>query len=322
MPFVIFRTFLSLIIFGVLLVGIYTAFKQFSGIDIVKINLLQKDVIGLIANFIPTSVSLPLNLDKLKEEKQVIGTNNASTTPAKSKRTLLFKFILVADSHDANENLKKALTASKVEFVIGLGDYTDVGTLDELKAAKKIFDSSGIRYFVTAGDHDLWDSRNKEKNPLNNFNQVFGPSYQSFSYKNTRFLILDNSDNYLGLGDSQLSWLKEEIDRIKIEGSSQLILAFIHEPLYHPSSTRMMGKVTESLMTEAKDITKMLKEAGVKEVFAGDIHYFTRYTEPETGLAMTTIGALTDERNAEAPRYVMVSIYDDGTYDVEDVEVK
>jgi hypothetical protein len=325
LPFVIFRSLLSLVIFAVLLSGIYMAFKQFSGIDIIKVNLLQKDILGLVTSFLPSSITLPAKLTDLKNvssENEVTEQEQASPQDSAPRKIpkLLFKFTLVADSHNDNENLKKALT-NKTEFTIGLGDYTSVGQVNELQAAKKVFDSSGTRYFVTAGDHDLWDSRNKGSDARLNFNQVFGSSYQSFSYKNTRFLLLDNSDNYKGLGEAQWKWLREELDRIKVE-NPPLILVFMHEPLYHPSSTRVMGKVTASLRDEAKEITKLLKDSGVKGVFFGDIHYYTSYNEPDTGLAMTTMGALTSERNVQNPRYGVVSIFDDGTYSVEDIEVK
>ena len=320
--FVIFRTFLSLIIFSVLLVGIYNAFKQFSGIDIVKINLLQRDLIGLIAGLLPSS-NLPPGLEKFKKQA---GSNGGNSEEEKKRvideKAIEFKFMLVADAHNDNVNLKQALTQTPTDFVIGLGDYTDVGSVDELKAAKAVFDSVGLRYYLTPGDHDLWDSRNKQSLPSTNFGAVFGPSYQSFFYKNTRFLLLNNSDNYTGFGEAQLNWLKDESGRIKQENNSNLILAFMHEPLYHPSSTRIMGKVTDGLRVEAQNVAMMLRDLGVAEAFFGEIHYFTRYTDPDSGLPMTTVGALTGERNAQSPRYVVVSVFDDGTYEVEDVEVR
>ena len=314
LPFVIFRSLLSLIIFGIFLIGIYGAFKQFSGIDIVKINLLQRDILGLVTNFIPASVSLPQSTTSVEEQKEV--------SKPKVQTDLEFKFMLVTDSHNDNTNLKKALTQVPVDFVIGLGDYTEVGSISELEDVKKVFDSVGLRNYLTAGDHDLWDARNNNKPSGINFTQVLNSSHQSFSYKNTRFLMLDNSDNYTGFGEMQLKWLMEEISRIQVENSSQLILAFLHEPLYHPSSTRIMGKVTPSLVDEAKKVTKLLKGAGVAEVFSGDIHYFTRYIEPETNMPMTTVGAITADRNAQSPRFAVVSVFDNGTYEVEDVEVR
>ena len=65
-----------------------------------------------------------------------------------------------------------------------------------------------------------------------------------------------------------------------------------------------------------------LKEAGVKKVLAGDIHYFSEFEEPVTKMPMNTIGAVTIERNPQAPRYGVVSIFDDGTSRVEDIQIQ
>lgn len=327
--FVIFRTILSFCIFGVLIYGGYIAFKQFSGLDLVKLDF-QKDLPSVVTTVLSQlQIKIPKDLQNISTKKGAVsGIEQENTTEEKEanfkpKAPLSFKFVLAADSHNDNENLKKALSQTKgISFVIGLGDYTDVGTLAELQSAKKIFDSAGIRYFVTPGDHDLWEARDKGRDPLFNVTQVFSRPYQSFNYKNARFLILYNADNYLGLGEDQKKWLEAELSRVKEEKETNLVLAFTHEPLYHPSSIRGMGKVEPKLIDQAKEITKILKNGGVVEVFAGDVHYFTRYTEPETGMQMTTIGALTGVRNAQNPRFAVVSVFDDGTYDVEDIEVR
>lgn len=331
--FGLFRLLLSLTIFAVLLGGGYSAYKQFSGVDPIKINPQSA-----ISNFISTDKAFSIiygllsldfkpkeiiNNQKIIPKDNQAKTNQVSTSGAKSA-DVAFKFAILADSHNENDFLGKALDQAKsanVKFIIGLGDYTDVGTLSELQNAKNEFDKTGIRYFVTAGDHDLWDSRNQQGPALENFNKVFGQSYQSFAYDQVRFLILDNSDNYLGWGDQQLNWLSSEIERIKKE-QPMLILAFFHEPLFHPSSTRIMGKTIPTLREEARKITLRLRDLGVKETFSGDVHYFTRYHDSESGLAMTTLGAVASLRNAQLPRFVIVSVYDDGTYQVEDVEIR
>ena len=49
-------------------------------------------------------------------------------------------FAVVADSHNANDNLQKALDRAKeagVDYVIGLGDYTQVGSIEELPTIKE-----------------------------------------------------------------------------------------------------------------------------------------------------------------------------------------
>ncbi len=336
--FVTFRLTLSLLIFAVLLSGIYSAYKQFSGVD--PKNLSPKAVISNFGSVdkLFGMVSGLLSMDIKQKVQQstgkVAGESTQNVIPAdsqpqtekpKSKSAAAFKFALVADSHSENDLLGKALRQAKdqkVAFVIGLGDYTEVGTVTELTNAKKELDSAGIRYFVTPGDHDLWDSRNRGLGATTDFNQVFGPTNQAFSYGNARFMILDNSDNYLGLGQAQTDWLKTELDKSKNNPETNAVFALMHEPLYHPSSTRMMGKVTPELKNEAGKVIKILKEAGVKEAFFGDIHYFTQYSEPTTGLSMTTIGAVASQRNTEDPRFGIVTVNEDGSFKVEDIEIK
>lgn len=328
LPFVVLRLFLSLAIFVILIGGIYAAYKQFSGVDPKGIDP-KALVSGILSSRDLGSLLKIFSVD-IKQKQSIIPQANPRSSSTRnqepaSKATLLFKFAIVSDSHNENDFLKKALNQAKAKdskFVIGLGDYTEVGTIEELTAAKKEFDGAGLRYFVTTGDHDLWDSRDKQMSPLSSFNQVFGPSFQSFSFEGVKFLILDNSDNYTGLSDDQFKWLKFELDRVRSEKGLRLILAFMHEPLYHPSSTRVMGKVTPSLIDQAKNLAKLLKNRGVREVFTGDVHYFTRYNDPQSGLLMTTLGAVNSQRNAQTPRFAIVSIFDDFEFNVEDVEVK
>lgn len=320
--FVMFRLVLSIIMFTLLLGGVYSAYKHFSGYDPLKLDpksVLNQASIGILSSFKLTegiSGKLP---------QKVLGqdVNNQPVIPASK---LLFKFLLIADAHSDMGNLRKALVQAKkdfpyIQFIVGLGDYTEVGTLAELNAAKKEFDASGLRYFLLPGDHDLWDSRDKGLSPDANFRQIFGPTYQSFSFNNFKFMLLYNSDNYVGMGADQLDWVSMELDRAKTE-RNRGILVFVHEPLYHPSSDHIVGRVEKKLKHEATSLIHTLAEAKVKKVFAGDIHFFSQYNEPETKLEMVTIGAVTIERNPQSPRFGIVSVFDNGASSVEDVEIK
>lgn len=342
--FVIFRLCLSIVIFAVLTVGAYSAYKHFSGVD-----PLKSDPKTLILSFLESAQTTEL-IDQIFGLKladigrqKVIGLvkKDSSTTasegvttgspgskaarPAANKERL-FSFLAVADSHNDNLNLGKALNQGRalypdIRFVIGLGDYTDVGTVEELKRSKTEFDSLGVRYFVIPGDHDLWDARNRNLDPEANFTQVFGPPYQSFEEEGVRFILLNNSDNYVGLGQEQLDWLRRELG--KERGSDfRMIIAFVHEPLSHPSSTHTMGRVNKELKDQARQMLGMLKDGGVSHLLTGDIHFFTQFVDAEVGLSMTTVGAVTSQRNAQAPRFAVVHIYTDTTISVEDVEIK
>lgn len=305
--FVIFRLCLSMVIFAVLLGGIYSAYKHFSGIDPLKIDP-QALVMNLIKSKIPKSESVP-----------------APTSLPPEQKPVNFSFLLISDSHSESNYLNKAVIQAKektdLKFIIGLGDYTEVGTTEELADLKKVLDGSALRYFLAPGDHDLWDARDKDLPAETNFNKIFGPAYQSFVFDNIRFILVNNADNYLGISDAQFTWIESELERAKQEGNSA-VYAFMHEPLYHPSSDHIMGAINSDLKLQTRSLTFILKEGGVKEVFFGHVHFFSRYTDPVSGLPMTVVGALTTRNNAQAPRYAIVNVYADGSLGVEDIEVK
>lgn len=334
--YMVFRLILSLVMFAILLGGIYAAYKHFSGLDPLKLdpqavfsNILkaktpQQFLLALSSIKVPQSLSNQINqkISDRNNDKNIL----QDLTKQSGSGKVAFKFLLVADSHSDNANLQKAINQAKqgnpdLAFIIGLGDYTEVGTLDELKKAKTEFDLAGLRYFLTAGDHDLWDSRDKQKDPGANFREIFGPTYQSFTYENFRFLILFNSDNYLGISDEQKNWLNLELEKAKSDQALG-IFVFVHEPFFHPSSDHIMGRVESSLKEEARNIVRKLKDFDVKKVFAGDTHYFSEYSESETNLSMVTVGAITIERNPQAPRYAVVTVFEDGNTGVEDIAIK
>ena len=320
--FILFRLILSLVMFVVLLGGVYSAYKHFSGFDPLK---LDPQAVLRSALSARTPKQLLTILSSVKLTQGLSSTINQKVL-GQTKSSYSFKFLLIADSHNDSPNLQKAISQAKsanpdLAFIIGLGDYTNVGTIDELRNTKKEFDTAGLRYFLVSGDHDLWDSRNQKLPADANFKQVFGPTYQAFTYQNFSFLLLDDSDDYLGFGNIQLDWVSSELEKSKAEGIKG-IFVFLHEPLYHPSSDHFMGKLESSLKQQAQSMIFQLKQSNVKKVFAGDIHFFSEYEEPTTKLPMVTVGAVVTDRNPQAPRYAVVTVYGDGSTKVDDLPIK
>lgn len=321
---------------GVLALGLIQAYRTFSGYDPLTLspkslvnNLLSSDsayelLTGLLSFNPSTSLSTAKKLlsDKPKNNSQSVSKDSI-------KANLKFRFALVADSHKDNQGLNKALSqakASGAKFVIGLGDYSEVGTVDELRLAKQQFDTAGLAYYLTAGDHDLWDSRNKNLSPEQNFKEIFGSPFQSFSYENARFLLIYNSDNYLGIDSLQLKWIEDELSRISSEngvsGSKKVTFSITHIPLYHPSSDHIMGKENPKLRNQTEHLRSLFKRHNISEVFYGDTHFYSHYTDPENSLSMTSVGAVTSERNPQSPRFALVDVFDDGSYNITDVEIR
>lgn len=328
------RTMLSLFMLIVLSAGLYSAYKSFSGIDPLKLSpkgtiksLLSSDtaynLINGILSFNPKSLTVANN-----PTHQVYPAS--SQTPAAPaprptpKPVLAFRFAVVADSENDNDDLLKALTQAKsagAQLVIGLGDWTQVGTVEELSNTKTGFDKAALNYYLIPGDHDLWDSRNRNLSPTYDYNQVFGKDYSSFTFQNSHFLLIDNSDNYHGVGGEQLQFIQNDLETSS-GNNPKSTFVFVSTPTYHPSSDHVMGGIEPKLHGQAVFLDNLFKKEKVSEVFGGDTHFYSAYTDPATALHMTAVGAITAYRNLQGPRYALVDVYADGSYNIQDTEVK
>lgn len=317
---------MSLVIIVILGVGLLQAYKAFSGYDPMKLD--SQSLQNLLTS---GSAEQALNSLLSLNPQEKTGEGDQGDPPAgggnkgkTSNAPVLFRFAVLADSHKDTLSLEKALNQVRdegVKFVIMMGDLSDVGTLAELESTKRVLDASGLTYYAAAGDHDLWDSRDKESDPPKNFSQVFGKTYQSFSNQGVRFILIYNSDNYLGLDGVQLAWVEDELNRALAE-TPKRIFVFAPTPLFHPSSDHVMGKVTPKLASQAEHLTTTFKKSGVDLVFSADTHFFSRFTEPKNELDMVTVGAVTSEKNPQAPRFAIVEVLEDGNYNVLETEIK
>lgn len=260
---------------------------------------------------------------KIKQVKQDSGKSE------NYKKTIL-RFALVADSENDNEDLKKALDQAKgsgVNFVIGLGDWSTIGTKSDLTAAKNVFDASGLKYYLTPGDHDLWDSRNRGDDALFNYIDVFGEPNHSIEASGIKIDIVDNSDIYKGIDQKEWDGLLESLRK-----PAKLHFVFSHKTPFHPQSSHVMGSENEQVAIQAKKYIELLEENHVDGFFAGDLHFFARFSSTggstsggnssANGVRITTIGAMDRERNFQGPRYGVVTVYDDYSWDVSDVEIR
>jgi hypothetical protein len=324
LPVKIFQIFISLIIFAILGIGLYLSFRSFTGMDPLTLNpqSLSKNILNsekaydLINKLLSYS---PTDAFKSNTSNQSQNSNNSSSSPTK------FKFAIIADSHKDITNLASATQQAKKEnaaFIIGMGDFSDVGTIDELSKTKAVFEKSGLPYYLTPGDHDLWDSRNQKLSADYNFRQLFADPYQAFTYQNTRFLLVYDTDNYLGLGQLQLDWLQNSLKTFRDSHPNYLLFVFAGTPLYHPSSDHIMGKVEPKLKNQASQLISLFAQNKVAEIFAADTHFYSQYKEPETNLKMTTVGAVTNDPNPQSSRFVMVDVLENGSYNVRSLEIK
>lgn len=319
----LFRLIMSVVIIGIMGLGLLQAYKAFSGYDPMKLD--SASLQGLLTS--ESAYSTLIGLLTFDPKKSVglgdQGSQGDKGEETRSDSPVKFKFAVLADSHKDTLSLEKALNQARdagAEFVVVMGDLSDVGTLEELESTKRVLDASGLTYYAAVGDHDLWDSRDKESDPPKNFKQVFGKTYQSLSYDIVRLILIYNSDNYLGLDGVQLQWVEDEL--VRTGEGAELTFVFAPTPLYHPSSDHVMGKVTPKLTGQAEHLITTFKRANVDLVFSADTHFYSKFIEPKNELPMMTVGAITSERNAQAPRFAMVDILEDGDYNIVETEIK
>lgn len=322
----LFRLVMSLIIIAILGLGLLQAYKAFSGFDPLKLDSnFLKQLLTSDSTYQTLIKLLTFNpKESLQTDENIMSGPDEFLEGPKSSAPLKFKFAVMADSHKDITSLERALQQAKdegVEFVITMGDLSDVGTIEELAATKQVLDNSGLIYYASPGDHDLWDSRDKESDPPKNFTRVFGKTYQSLSFDNVRLLLIYNSDNYLGIDGVQLKWIEDELERAALD-EGELIFVFAPTPLYHPSSDHVMGKITPKLTSQADHLATTFKRLGVDLVFSADTHFYSTYKEPKNDLDMITVGALTSDKNPQASRFAVVDILEDGSYNIEETEVK
>ena len=254
---------------------------------------------------------------------------------------------LVADSHNENDLLGKALRQASgmgINFVIGLGDYTNLGTVGELEAAKREFDKSGLQYFVTAGDRDGWESRNRG-DAATNFEKVFGDATQVLEKQGVQFVILDNSDIYRGIAPEDWRLLEEVTKVSKVSKVSKgetnstsdtfvtsdtfdtseqprLRFVFAHKTPFHPQSKHVMGEDSQEVSRQARKLIELMEEEKVDGFFSGDLHFFAKFNSSGGSVKITTIGAVASERNFQGPRFAILTVFSDYSWEVEEVEIR
>ncbi len=326
----LFRLFLSIIIIAVLGLGLLQAYKAFSGYDPISLSP-QQTIKSLLTsegayNFLKGLLTFSPQ-ESLKQAQKAIQNEDITTdglTNPESNAAIIYSFAVLADSHLDYQNLAKALAQAKgdgAQFVIGIGDLSDVGTIEQLTQTKSVYDAAGLPYYIAPGDHDMWDSRNQKKDASQNFMDVFGSPYKAFSYQNTRFILINNADNYLGIDSTQLAWIEDELKNID-QTATQQIFVIADIPLFHPSSDHVMGKTEPKLKAQADHLMSIFARAGVKQVFSADTHMYSSYKDPTNNLPMITVGAVTSDRNPQIPRFLMVDVREDGSYNTRQVEIQ
>lgn len=140
-------------------------------------------------------------------------------------------------THDVIEQIV-ANEAHSASFGITLGDIV-FDDLDVMEPHNEAVALVGIPWYNVIGNHDLnFDAPNDELSD-ETFERHYGPSYYSFDYGPTHFLVLDDvtwvaaqgdedARYYGGLGERQMEFIRNDLAGIPEE---QLVVLLMHIPL-------------------------------------------------------------------------------------------
>ena len=188
--------------------------------------------------------------------------NAASKNEVKNE----FFFVQLSDTHwgfsdpkinpDFGGTLKKAVSAvnslsTPPDFIMFTGDLTHT-TDDEKERRRRLKEFHDIVADLKVktvrfmpGEHDA----SLDKGVA--FREVFGATHYTFIHKGVNFIVIDNvSDPTGSIGDEQMTWLANELKKIKKDAR---IVVFTHRPLFDLAptwdwATRDGAKAIELLM--------------------------------------------------------------------------
>ncbi len=190
------------------------------------------------------------------------------------------------NSIDKLRDAVSTLKSDSVDFLINLGDMIDKD-FASFKPVMKIIDSSGIKTYNIAGNHDYSiDSSYKKKIPF-----MSDPEgrYYSFSYQSFRFILLDGNDistyksdnkesikqgeNLIarvktsgeingmdwngGIGNNQLKWLTKQLEEAML--NNEKVFLICHFPVFPESTHNLLNyKEVLSILEKHKNIIAWL----------------------------------------------------------------
>jgi len=242
------------------------------------------------------------------------------------------KIGIISDVHQDLASLSNSLFILKnknINFVIIIGDLTNYGDLSSLLEVQRVLNESGLTYYVLPGDHDLAQSVGPT-----NFIQVFKDGHYKVSLENINFVFLDNSANFTPILPSTISWFNDIINDVDFLILSQPIFT---DSLNLPFQKMFMGSTVtqpdpnflenqQRVRRQRDEIIKKVRDSSVKAVIAGDHHKSSVAIDPvNSKLTHHTLGSISTELNGlpqrliQTPRFSILNIYSDDSYNIEDL---
>jgi len=175
-----------------------------------------------------------------------------------------FSFAVFSDpqiGHDYQSRLgrfRQEVAGRGIEFFCVLGDLTNDATADEVDSIKLQLERVGLPYYVTIGNHDLYQADGWER-----FKENYGPScYVVTVAGRIKLIFLDTADGTLG--PTQFDWFEEVL-----RDTSYTKVVLTHFPVFDGEKPVMWRLASDA---ERVKVQSLLKRYGAFAWCAGHIH--------------------------------------------------
>ena len=163
----------------------------------------------------------------------------------------------------------------KPAFVVITGDLINQGSSDAQAAEYKRITSkldAKIPLYSVAGNHDVENEPTKET--LARYRARVGPDYYSFKSGDITGIVLNSNlqkgaKNVPDEAAKMEAWFKAELEKAK---GAKHILVFQHIPYFKKEAAE--AEVYDNIPLDVRQrYLQMMRDAGVKWIFAGHLHY-------------------------------------------------
>lgn len=333
-----FRSSFAVLLLSSLTLGVFLFVGQVSSFDTKK---LASVTVPLLARLHIKADEAQVGEVAGKFVERISDTNLGSgvssvrldTKPARPVRAVV---AVMSDIHEDTKNFEIALKSAKEKQVLAvfvLGDLSNFGDLAKLKLIKNQLDLADIPYEVLPGDHDLAQTLD-----TSNFEQVFDQGKPLITLKSVKFLLLDNSANFTTLSTPAIQDFTAQL------ADADFVL--MSQPLYtvglpSPFDKLFMGstrdvpetafvRINQQGVLAQRDqlLEAIRRHPNIKAIIAGDQHRSSMLSDiAPSVLKHYVVGAVSREvgnypqKVIQSPRYSLMTLYEDGTYAIEDILV-
>jgi len=196
-----------------------------------------------------------------------------------------FRFLIFGDSklevgvESSNRRIFRRLIAQAREegadFALITGDVVAFPEDRHFRSAKRELSVLRMDYYVAPGNHDIG------LDGEGTFRHHFGPTYQSFTYQDSLFILLNTARGGIALSDpSQWAWLKEQL----ASSDARNVFIVMHRPPFDPRPGENQGFLDRREGALFNELLIQHREKTGQQIWviAGHIHTF--WTEMRSGI--------------------------------------